>query len=161
MNPASPVPDLDSIAAAAVREVFAIGFSLHLVPESPDEIRDAPEDGLWLTSLVNLEGRRTGGIVHLEISESLLDQLNESLGDCGRDPSARENELADLAGELGNMIAGRIASGLAASGLRFTLSTPVVLRGRRTEDEGGAGKRRSRSGWTSGSGALILTTWIP
>lgn len=153
--------DLDPIAAQAVRDVLATGFKSHPIPVLPDEIPEDSGDASWLTSLVNLEGTEACGIVHLEISESLLDRLNESLGDCSRDPSTRENDLADLAGELCNMIAGRIASGLAASRLRFALSTPVVLRERRTEAEGGAGQRRSRSGWTVGDGALILTIRIP
>lgn len=160
MNPVIRGFDLDSIAAAAVRDVLAVGFRLHLVAESPDEIRDAPGDAPWITSVVNLEGTQTGGIVHLEVSEPLLAALNQAIGGGSPDPSVRESEMADLAGEIGNMIAGRIASGLAASGLRFMLSTPVVMRGRRPEAEVGAGYRASQSGWTGGGGRLILTSWI-
>lgn len=159
----NPVPDLDSIAAAAVRDVLGIGFRLHLVAESLDEIRESPSDAIWLTSSVNLVGTQTGGIVYLEVSEPLLDSLNQAIGGHSPDPSVRESEMADLAGELGNMIAGRIASGLTASGLCFTLSTPVVLRGRRgwrPEAEVGAGYRVSQSGWTGGGGQLILMSRI-
>ncbi len=154
------VPDLDSIALAAVRDVLGIGFRLHLVAESLDEMRESPSDAIWLTSSVNLVGTQTGGIVYLEVSESLLDSLNQAIGGRSPDPSVRESEMADLAGELANMIAGRIASGLAASGLCFTLSTSVVLRGRRPEAEVGAGYRVSQSGWTGGGGQLILTSLI-
>ena len=125
------VPDLDSIAVAAVRDVLGIGFRLHLVAESLDEMRESPSDAIWLTSSVNLVGTQTGGIVYLEVSESLLDSLNQAMGGRSPDPFVRESEMADLAGELANMIAGRIASGLAAfanSSVPSTVHRPLSAR---------------------------------
>jgi hypothetical protein len=152
--------DLDRIAADALREVLGTRFKRPPFPVSPDEIPGAPGDALWLTSSVSLEGTKTQGNVHLQISESLLDPLNDSLGDCSRDPSARESELADLAGELCNMVAGRISAGLAAAGHLLVLSTPIVLRGRQREAATGPATIRSHTNWTCAGGALILTVRI-
>lgn len=156
----NPDPDLDRIVADALREVLGTRFQRPPLPVPAEEIPGAPGDARWLTSSVNLEGAPGPGSVHLQISESLLDPLNASLGGGSSDPSARESELADLAGELANMVAGRISAGLAAAGHLFTLSTPVVLRGRQREAETGPAAIRSRTNWTCAGGALILSVRI-
>ena len=161
MIPMNPGLNLVPIATEAIRDVLATGFKVRPVPVPLDEIPEASGHGAWMTSSVNLEGKESRGFVHLEISESLLDRLDESLADSRHDSSTRDSDLADLAGELCNMVAGRIGAGLAATGLLFTMNTPVVLRGRRRETDPGAGPRSSQTGWTVGGGALILTDRIP
>ena len=160
MIPMRPGPDFEQIAGEALGGVLATRFKLNPVSVSLDEIPEAPGDVLWMTSSVNLEGTQAQGSVHLQISESLLERINESLGDCSHEPSARESELADLAGELCNMVAGRIGAGLAAAGHLFTMGTPTVLRGWGPEAGSGADKWGSHTGWTCGGGTVILTIRI-
>lgn len=156
MIPMNSDLDLDPIAAEALRDVFATRFELHPLSVSPDEIPQATGDALWLIGSVNLEGKQVRGSVQLQVSEGLMDQLNTSLGDCSDDPAIRESELADLAGELCNMVAGRIGAGLAAAGHLFTLSTPEVCRGRALEMSTDADKECSCTGWTCAGGTLTL-----
>jgi hypothetical protein len=156
MMPMNSDLDLDSIAAEALREVFATCFELQPIPVSPDEMPQALGGALWLIGSVNLEGSQARWSVHLQVSEGLIDQLNTSLGDCSDDAAARESELADLAGELCNMVAGRIGAGLAAAGHLFTLSMPDVYRGRALETGTDADKWGSCTGWTCAGGTLTL-----
>lgn len=160
MIPMNSSPDLAPIAAEVLRDVFATRFEQHLVPVSLDEIPEAPGDAPWLISTVNLEGSQARGSVHLQVSESLMDLLNASLGDCSNDPFERESELADLAGELCNMVAGRIGTSLAAAGHLFTLSTPTVCRGCALGKETDVNKWSSDTGWTCAGGTLTLTIRI-
>jgi CheY-specific phosphatase CheX len=160
MIPMNSDLDLDPIAAEALRDVFTSRFEPQLVRVSLDEIPEAPGDTSWLISTVNLEGSQARGSVHLQVSESLMDLLNKSLGDCSDDPSERENERADLAGELCNMVAGRIGAGLATAGHLFTLSTPDVYRGRALETGTDADKWGSCTGWTCAGGTLTLKILI-
>jgi CheY-specific phosphatase CheX len=156
MIPMNSSLDLDPIAAEALRDVFTTRFERHLVPVSLDEISEVPGDASWLISTVNLEGSQARGSVNLQVSESLMDLLNMFLGDCSNDPSERESERADLAGELCNMVAGRIGTNLAAAGHLFTLSTPDVYRGRALETGTDADKWGSCTGWTCAGGTLTL-----
>jgi len=156
MTPMNSSLDLDPIAADALRDVFASRFERQLVPVSLDEIPEAPGDAPWLISTVNLEGSQARGSVHLQVSESLMDLLNKSLGDCSNDPSERESELVDLAGELCNMVAGRIGAALAAAGHLFTLSTPTVHRGPTLGKGADADKWSSDTVWTCVGGTLTL-----
>lgn len=160
MTPMNSCLDLDPIAAESLRDVFATRFERQLVRVSLDEISEAPGDAPWLISTMNLEGSQARGSVHLRVSESLMNLLNTSLGDCSNDPFERESELADLAGELCNMVAGRIGAGLAAAGHLFTLSTPTVYRGRALEKWGDVDKWSSDTGWTCAGGTLTLTIRI-
>lgn len=160
MIPMNSDLDFDPIAAEALRDVFTSRFEPQLVRVSLDEIPEAPGDTSWLISTVNLEGSQARGSVHLQVSESLMDLLNKSLGDCSDDPSERESERADLAGELCNMVAGRIGAGLATAGHLFTLSTPDVYRGRALETGTDADKWGSCTGWTCAGGTLTLKILI-
>ena len=156
MTPMNSSLDLDPIAAEALRDVFATRFVLQLVPMSPDEVPEPPGDASWLIGSVKLEGRQARGSVHLQVSEFLMDLLNKSLGDCSNDPSERESELADLTGELCNMVAGRIGAGFAAAGHLFTLSTPAVHRGRTLGKGTDVNKWSSDTGWSCAGGMLTL-----
>lgn len=154
-----PDPEMDRIAAHALREVFVNQFKMPAFAAPPDE-SSAAADKLWLIGLVNLEGPQMRGGVRLHMSEPWLDKLNASIGNAGGDQAAKESELLDLAGELCNMIAGRIGAGLAAAGRICTLGTPVVTRGRQRQPETGPGIRCSHTHWTCPGGTLTLTAWI-
>ena len=69
--------DLEPIAADALRDVFASRFERQLVSVSLDDIPEVPGDAPWLISTVHLEGSQAPGIVHLQVSESLMDLLNK------------------------------------------------------------------------------------
>jgi CheY-specific phosphatase CheX len=159
MTSNKPDLELDRIAAHALHEVLAIQFKMAVFAPSPDQSSKAAGDEHWLTGTVNLESPQMKGGVLLQMSEPWLSTLNASLGNASRDPAALRSELLDLAGELCNMVAGRIGAGLAAAGHICALSTPNVIRGRQQGAENGSGIKCSRTSWTCAGGTLTLTVW--
>ena len=89
---------------------------------------DAPTDSElatiqdWLVGTVSLQAERRTGWVRITLPESLATRAATHLFGPGL------GDPADLVGEFTNLIAGRIASGLAGHGVAFTLHTPTVQR---------------------------------
>lgn len=160
MTPPGQALDLDLISSQAMREVMATQFKLVIHPASPDEAGLVAGERRWFTGSVRLEGLRMRGEVCLHLPEAWLDRLNETLGGACRDPAERVGENHDLAGELCNMVAGRICAGLASAGHAFILGTPLVVPGSQRLLEAGFGSRSSTTHWICAGGALVLTTWI-
>jgi hypothetical protein len=160
MTSIKPDLELDRIAAHALRDVLVTQFKMPDFAASPDQSSSAAGDGDWLTGSVNLESPQMKGGVLLQMSEPWLSTLNASLGNASRDPAARQSELLDLAGELCNMIAGRIGAGLAAAGRICTLSTPHVIRGRPQRADDGSGIKCAHTSWTCAGETLKLKVWI-
>jgi len=132
MTPDSHRPDLRRIGASAFTEVLATLLSLPVtVPESTNDrpVSDAP-DGI--SSSVLLAGQRFSGSVHLQLPRAFVAHAVRLLtgldGDAGNANALQD----DAAGELANMVAGRVASQLAADGYSCKLGTPSVARSRLT-----------------------------
>jgi CheY-specific phosphatase CheX len=128
MTRASSRPDLRRIGEGAFTEVLATQLSLpvtlcnssgHSPPsEAPNEI----------ASTVLLAGERLSGSVHIQFPQAFVEHAVHLL--TGIDPTAADARavLEDTAGELSNMVAGRVAVQLAAVGYPCTLGTPSVSR---------------------------------
>jgi CheY-specific phosphatase CheX len=125
MTPASNRPDLRRIGAGAFTEVLDTLLSLPSVRESADDRPAAPDQ---ISSSVLLTGQRLSGNVHLRLPLAFVAYAVRRL--TGLDEDAENaNELQDdAAGELANMVAGRVASQLAADGYSCKLGTPSVSR---------------------------------
>jgi hypothetical protein len=158
MPPSISNNELDLIAAAALQSVLAGQFQLPARPASSAEVAQSKAAGPAWTGSVELQGEELAGRVWLQSPGPWIESLNGSLGNGGADPAAREGECLDLAGELCNMMAGRIAAGLAAAGCRYTLSTPTVIRA--APPPAPPGGKTSQTCWTCAGGVLTLTVWI-
>ena len=128
MTPAPHQPDLRRIGASAFTEVLDTLLSLSAtVQESAD---DRPGSAALdeISSSVLLTGQRLSGSVHLRLPQAFVAYAVRRL--TGLDVDAgNANELQDdAAGELANMVAGRVASQLAADGYLCKLGTPSVSR---------------------------------
>jgi CheY-specific phosphatase CheX len=128
MTPASNKPDLRRIGESAFTEVLGVLLSLPVtVRNSSSHSAHSGAPG-QITSTVPLAGQRLSGSVHLQLPVAFVAQAVRRLtgpGGAGRDADA---VLDDAAGELANMVAGRVAAQLAADGCPCKLGTPSVAR---------------------------------
>jgi CheY-specific phosphatase CheX len=116
-------PDhLSGIGHQALEEVLSGFLALDATPSgAPQESELAAMQG-WLMGQVPLQAERRSGWVRITLPEPLANRAADHLFGPGvADPT-------DLMGEFTNLVAGRIASGLATHGLTFTLHTPTVQR---------------------------------
>ncbi len=128
MTPASNPPNLHGIGERAFIEVLDTLLSLSAtVRESADDrpVSAAPDE---ITSSVLLTGRRLSVSVHLRLPHAFIADVVRRLagweGDAGNACELQD----DAAGELANMVAGRVANQLAADGYPCKLGTPSVSR---------------------------------
>jgi CheY-specific phosphatase CheX len=145
MTAASHQPDLRRIGASAFTEVLGTLLSLSAtVQESADDRPGsaAPDE---ISSSVLLTGQRLSGSVHLRLPQAFVAYAVRRL--TGLDVDAgNANELQDdAAGELANMVAGRVASQLAADGYPCKLGTPSVSHSARlaTKNQNGVAQGRT------------------
>jgi CheY-specific phosphatase CheX len=148
MTPAAHKLDLRRIGESAFTEVLGTLLSLPAtVRESATDrpVSDAPDN---ISSSVLLTGQGLSGSVQLRLPQAFVAYAVRRL--TGLDVDAgNANELQDdAAGELANMVAGRVASRLAADGYHCKLGTPSVSRGARLSTE-------SRNGVVHGRTDLI------
>jgi len=129
MTPPSHRPDLRRIGQTVFPEVLNVLLSLPATLQSSSNLTpqsDAPDK---IFSTVHLTGQRLSGSVHLKLPLDFVAHavhVLTGLKDAAPDANAI---LDDAAGELANMVAGRVAVQLAAVGYPCTLSTPSVSRG--------------------------------
>ena len=146
MTPAAHKPDLRRIGESAFTEVLGTLLSLPAtVRESATDrpVSDAPDQ---ITSKVLLAGQRFSGSVLLQLPRAFVAHAVRLL--TGLDGAARDAVQDDAAGELANLVAGRVASQLAADGYPCKLGTPSISRGARLTAE-------SRNGVALGRTDLI------
>ena len=158
MPPPLSHKQLNRIAAAAIEAVLTGQFKLKAHPAGCDEVVQGAAGERFLNSAVELHGENSHGRVSLKVPVPWLESLNASLGDSSEDSALRAGELMDLAGELANMIAGRIAAGLAETGRTCTLSTPSVAPNPQPQRESGG--EISETCWTCAGGELTLKVEI-
>jgi CheY-specific phosphatase CheX len=113
--------------------VRSSGFS-RLVGGEPAEAGtpsgQAPQAGAGdqLVSRVALAGSRLAGSVQIQLPEAFIARAVRRLTGLEGAAPAGAAVLADAAGELANMVAGRVTAQLAAHGYPCTLGTPAVSR---------------------------------
>ena len=100
-----------------------------------------------LVGSVKLTGGLFSGDVQLQLPEAFVAKLTTVLLGANA-ASVTDEDAADITGELCNMLAGRIAVALAATGYLSTLSIPTVARGRRLKFENAPGAKTYWSNWT-------------
>jgi CheY-specific phosphatase CheX len=141
-----PILDLSALTARAITEVLATQFGLSAVVaavsiEKPIATQAEP----CLVGSVRFSGDRISGVAHLQLPAAFAAKvtallLGQSIVD--------DDEAEDMTGELCNMLAGRVAAGLAADGYPSILSIPAVSRDGQFELETVPGNETCRSDWT-------------
>jgi CheY-specific phosphatase CheX len=129
MTSASGRPDLRRIGQSAFLEVLSVLLSLPATVENPSSrasaLSNAPDR---VTSTVPLAGQRLTGSVHLHLPLAFVARAVRILTGLDRVEGETNGVMEDTAGELANMVAGRVAVQLAADGYPCTLGTPSVSR---------------------------------
>ena len=126
MTPGSKRPDLRCIGESAFAEVLS---NLSLQPttvRNSDGHSPLPVAPDQITSTVSLAGQRLSGSVHVQLPQAFVAHAVHLL--TGLDGVAGDTNAVqdDTAGELANMLAGRVAAQLAADGYPCTLGIPSV-----------------------------------
>jgi CheY-specific phosphatase CheX len=148
MTPAAQKPDLRRIGESAFIEVLGTLLSLPAVVRESATDRPVSDPPDQITSKVLLTGQRFSGSVHLQLPRAFVARAVRLLTGVDGDAGNADGLLDDAAGELANMVAGRVASQLAADGYSCKLGTSSVSRGARLTID-------SRSGVVHGRTDLI------
>jgi hypothetical protein len=126
MIPDSQRPDLRRIGETSLKAVLDDLWSLSAaIPDSShqDPLSSAPER---VTRSVPLTGPRLSGSVDVQLPQAFL--VRAVRIQTGLDGAAGEDcaLLEDAAGEIANLVAGRVAAGLAREGYPCALGVPSV-----------------------------------
>ena len=128
MTSASGRPDLRRIGQSAFLEVLSVLLSLPATVQNPSSHADLSNAPDQVTSMVPLAGQRLSGRVHLQLPLAFVARAVWILTGLDHAEGEANGVLEDTAGELSNMVAGRVAVQLAADGYPCTLGTPSVSR---------------------------------
>jgi CheY-specific phosphatase CheX len=117
-----PTQKLDEIAQQSLQEVFRKQFRMEVIPADSGH-RTTLGDPI-LKSEVGWSSKNLRGVVQIHLTQDLVREMSLVL--LGDGPDASPVDLKDVAGEIGNMVAGRVSALLAQEGLHGTLETPQV-----------------------------------
>jgi len=145
MTHAANKPDLCRIGERAFTEVLDVLLSLPVTVRN--SASHSTRSGVidQITSRVFLSGPHLSGSVHVQFPQAFVAhavRLLAGLDGTKGDVNAVQD---DAAGELANMVAGRVAAQLAADGYACTLGTPSVFRGAELPVETQPGADRGRT----------------
>lgn len=128
MTPLPPGPELQRMGGQALVEV--LDTLLSSPATEVQRVSEAVEaaNGLDLLATVALIGKGVSGAVRLRIPEAFARHAAGVLLGAGGTGPHTQDPLGDLTGELGNMVAGRVASALGRSGHPCSLGLPEVVR---------------------------------
>jgi len=127
MIPASNRPDLERVGQSAFTEVLDVLLSLPAIPRNPATAPPAFDLPDPITSTVQLAGPQLSATICVQLPRVFVAHAVGLL--TGLEGAARDAVLDDTAGELANMVAGRVAAHLATHGCACTLGTPSVSLG--------------------------------
>lgn len=98
-----------------------------LTPGKPKKKEDEVARG-DVSGLIGMVGPQVRGSLSITFEESLALTLMERM--VGERPEALDNEVADMVGEITNMICGNAKRDLAEKGFEFGMATPMVVSGK-------------------------------
>jgi CheY-specific phosphatase CheX len=136
-------PDLARIGERAFTEVLATFLSLPAIPRTSSAQQPLPEASNQLTATVLLSGNGISAAVQILLPAVFVAQAVKRL--TGLHGSEGEAIHEDTAGEIANMVAGRVAAHLAAEGYPCTLGTPSASRSAFMQPEVQPGTDRGRT----------------
>lgn len=119
---------LSDFTQKAVAEVFSTMLSLKVEPVKTDEsVGSAPSGISGLVSNVGFAGKMSGGLYMNYNDKLACDVVERLLG--SRPGSSDEGDVADVLGEITNMVTGTMKKHASEVGYSGWLSTPLIMRG--------------------------------
>lgn len=122
-------PDLSQIGRDAVGDVLETLLSQAVTFGSPTGSAPADQAPDAITSTVHFEGPQVSGTVRMHLPVAFAVKVACVLIGLDDAASDAQDVVDDTAGELGNMVAGRVAAQLATQGFPCVLGIPLVVRG--------------------------------
>lgn len=150
--------DLERIAATALQEILSSVFAESVTATAPAAIEDATADPERVAAVAGFAGPRAQGTISLNLPHAWLKRLAGTVTGGNGDDELEDSDVRDLAGELCNMLAGRITAALAGVGIASVLRTPEVRRG--WAPPPGVGGQSFRSFWACAEGTLEMALQI-
>ncbi len=129
MTPPRHRPDLRGIGESAFMEVLSTLLRLSSTVANPATSTALSGGVDQMTSTVHLTGPKVSGSVCVQFPMSFIIHAVHIVTGVGRDTAEADGLVDDTAGELANMVAGRVAARLAEAGYVCGLGTPSVSRG--------------------------------
>lgn len=119
-------PDLDRVGEDALREVLGtfLGWSVAELPPSAGVA--GAEAEVWLQATVPLTGPRLSGCLQIQLPRAFVAEAVRRLALPTHRAPVGDTEVEDLAGELGNMLAGQVTARLRIQGYSCELGLPQV-----------------------------------
>jgi len=150
-----PTQKLDEIAQQSLQEVFRKQFRMEVIPADSGH-RTSLGDPI-LKSEVDWSSANLRGVVQIHLTQGLVREISLIL--LGDGPDASPVDLKDVAGEIGNMVAGRVSALLAQEGIHGTLETPKVrvVNQEETEKEKSEFAPQQHGEWICGTKRLSLS----
>jgi CheY-specific phosphatase CheX len=133
--------DVRGTIVDSVIEVYDMMLSM-AVNYSEDNIQNGNSCKHILGS-INLVGE-VAGIVNIEVSEKFSRQMAAVLMDISPDEIESMDEVQDVLGEICNIVAGSLKSGLCDAGMECELSTPAIIMGQDYNHEARNMKRNEK-----------------
>ena len=119
---------LSDFTQKAVAEVFSTMLSLKVQPVSTDESISPSRSGITgVVSNVGFAGKMSGGLYMNYNDKLACDVVERLLG--ARPANADEGDVADVLGEITNMVTGTMKKHASEVGYSGWLSTPLIMRG--------------------------------
>jgi hypothetical protein len=129
MNPTESKPDLRRIGELAFVEVLQVLMAMPATVQNFPNHRDQEVSPDQMISEVPFTGERFFGVVRLHLPLAFVMHVNCTITGLDHPRTDSDTMLADPAGELANMVAGRVAARLAGEGFPCNLGTPKVTIG--------------------------------
>lgn len=149
-------PDLGRIGENAFTEVLRVFLSLPVTVRNSSTHGHDSSTRDPIISTVRLAGPRVSGSVEVQLPLAFVAHAFRRLTGFESDARDATAALEDTAGELANMVAGRVAAQLAAEGFPCTLGTPSVSRSGDSPVETEAGVQHGRADFFCEGHALSI-----
>ena len=138
-------PDLRGIGESAFMEVLETILRLSPKVENPATRTTHSDTRDQISSSVLLTGPGLSGSVHVQLPKSFVAQAVQVLTGIEGAAAQANGLVDDTAGELTNMVAGRIAMRLTEDGYACSLGTPSVFRNAQLPNENETAIERGRA----------------
>jgi len=129
MSAIAQKPDLRRIGESVFTEVVLALLSMPVTVQLAPSHTALPSAGDQIVSRVSLASPQLSGGVQVQFPLGFVALAVRRLIGVEGTAQATDALLDDAAGELANMVAGRVAAQLAAEGFPCKLGTPAVVRG--------------------------------